>query len=139
MSVEDFLNKMIELNASDLFITVGKPACVKVNGSIVNLEGPELTPEKAKEMVLGLMEEKQQKEFLEKKEYNFAIKTKSSGRFRVSAFFERFNVGAVIRSILTEIPSLEQMELPKILGDLAMIKRGMVLVVGATGVSDIHW
>ena len=134
MSVEDFLNKMIELNASDLFITVGKPACVKVNGSIVNLEGPELTPEKAKEMVLGLMEEKQQKEFLEKKEYNFAIKTKSSGRFRVSAFFERFNVGAVIRSILTEIPSLEQMELPKILGDLAMIKRGMVLVVGATGV-----
>jgi len=134
MSFDDYLLKMVELKGSDLFITVGKPPCVKANGVFIDLETEPLTPDKCKALVMGLMDAKQQSEFLDRKEYNFAISTKATGRFRVSAFIERFNVGAVLRSILTKIPLLQDLELPAILGELAMIKRGLIIVAGATGV-----
>jgi twitching motility protein PilU len=134
MNFDVLLKKVVELQASDLFIAAGKPLCVKVHGSIVNLTNDVLTADKAKNIVMGLMSVKQQDEFLLKKELNFAIQTAQSGRFRVSAYFERFNVGAVLRRIKQEIPSLEELGLPANVNQFAMLKRGLVLLVGATGV-----
>lgn len=134
MNFDQLLKHMVELNASDLFIAVDKPPCVKVHGVVVPLKEQVLTPEKAKAMVLSLMNDKQQQEFHEKKEYNFAIHTKVAGRFRVSAFYERFHIGAVLRKINAVIPKLEDLGGPPILIDLAMEKRGLVIISGATGV-----
>lgn len=134
MNFDELLKKMVELKASDLFITAGKPPCVKVNGVVTPLEDTVLTPEKSRLMVLSLMDEKQQHIFLEHKEYNFAIQTQFAGRFRVSAYFERFHVGAVLRRISAEIPQLSTLGMPAILGNLVMMQRGLIILVGATGV-----
>lgn len=134
MNFDSLLTKVAELKASDLFIAAGKPLCAKVHGEIVNLTQEILTEEKAKAMVLGMMNAQLQAEFLEKKEANFAIQVANVGRFRVSAFFEKFNVGAVLRMISVEIPTLETLGLPPIIGEFAMQKRGLVLLIGATGV-----
>lgn len=134
MNFDVLLKKVVELQASDLFITAGKPLCVKVNGTIKSITNEILTPEKAKDIILSLMSEKQQEEFIHKKELNFAVQTPQSGRFRVSAYFERFNVGAVLRRIKGEIPKLDELRLPQIVNQFAMLKRGLVLLVGATGV-----
>lgn len=134
MNFDALLKKVVDLQASDLFITSGKPLCVKVNGTIQNLTADILTPEKAKSIVMSLMSTKQQDEFLVRKELNFAIQTTQAGRFRVSAYYERFNVGAVLRRIKGAIPLLEELDLPPIVSQFAMLKRGLVLLVGATGV-----
>ncbi len=134
MNFDALLKQMVKDNASDLFITAGKPPCIKINGVVSQLDELVLTPEKAKAMVFSLMDEKQQKEFVEQKEYNFAIQTQYAGRFRVSAFFEKFNIGAVLRRIKADIPTLESLRLPKTISELTMLKRGLVIVVGATGV-----
>lgn len=134
MNFDQLLKKMVNMQASDLFIAAGKPPCVKVHGNVTPLDEPVLTPEKAKAMVFSLMHADQQKEFEKRKEYNFAIQTQFAGRFRVSAFYERFHVGAVLRRISAEIPQLKDLDLPPIIGELAMLKRGLVIIAGATGV-----
>lgn len=134
MNFDQLLSKVVELKASDLFIISDKPPSVKVNGAVTSLDTKVLTSEQAKAMVLSLMDEKQQKEFQEKKEYNFAIQTKYAGRFRVSAYYERFHVAAVLRRISAQIPLLQDLNMPSILADLSMQKRGLVIVAGATGV-----
>lgn len=134
MNFDALLKQMVDDNASDLFITAGKPPCIKINGVLVQLNEPILTPEKAKAMVFSLMDEHQQKEFITQKEYNFAIQTQYAGRFRVSAFFEKFNIGAVLRRIRSDIPALDSLRLPKVISELAMLKRGLVIIAGATGV-----
>lgn len=134
MNFDQILRKMVSVQASDLFITAGKPVCMKVNGVISPVDDQELTPDKAKAMVLSLMDESQQKEFAIHKELNFAIQTQYAGRFRVSAFYERFHVGAVLRRINAVIPKIEELGFPPILSELVMQKRGMILLAGATGV-----
>lgn len=133
MNFEALLNKVIELKASDLFITAGKPLCAKVNGRMINLTEEILTPERSKSIVLGVMNPTQQSEFLLRKESNFAIQTNNEDRFRVSAFFERFNIGAVLRRIKGEIPKLETLGVPEQLANFAMLKRGLIIMAGATG------
>lgn len=134
MNFDQLLKQMVSEQASDLFITAGKPPCIKVHGSVMPLDEPVLTPEKAKQMVFSLMNDKQREEFVARKEYNFAIQTQYAGRFRVSAFYEKFHVGAVLRRISAEIPTLESLGVPPILDDLVMQKRGLVIIAGATGV-----
>jgi twitching motility protein PilU len=134
MNFDALLKQMVTDNASDLFITAGKPPCIKINGAVVQLDEPVLTPEKAKAMVFSLMDEHQQKEFIAQKEYNFAIQTQYAGRFRVSAFFEKFNVGAVLRRIRADIPVLNNLGLPPIISELTLLKRGLIIIAGATGV-----
>ena len=133
MGFEAVLAKAEEMKASDLFIIANKPLVVKIEGEFVNLTEEILTAEKTKSLILGLMTKEQQSEFLAKKELNFAVETPNQERFRISAFFERFNVGAVLRRIRADVPDLKSLNLPKQLGDFAMIKRGLVLMVGATG------
>ncbi|HZJ95798.1 MAG TPA: PilT/PilU family type 4a pilus ATPase [Thiopseudomonas sp.] len=133
MEFEKFLRLMVEKGGSDLFITTGVAPSMKVNGRIIPLTKTPLTPEMAREVVLGVMNDQQRRDFARDLECNFAISARGIGRFRVSAFYQRNLVGMVLRRIETKIPSLDDLKLPAILKDLAMSKRGLVLFVGATG------
>ncbi|WP_066959486.1 PilT/PilU family type 4a pilus ATPase [Microbulbifer sp. Q7] len=133
MEIERLLQLVSEKGASDLFITAGVPASIKLHGKIVPVSTSPLTPEKAREMVVGIMNDRQKKEFAETKELNFAISVRNVGRFRVSAFFQRNLVGMVLRRIETKIPTIDGLGLPEQLKELAMTKRGLIIFVGATG------
>jgi twitching motility protein PilU len=131
--MEKFLRVMVEKNASDLFITAGVPASMKVHGRMMPLTKTPLAAEQCRDIVLGLMNQRQRKEFDEHKECNFAINATGIGRFRASAFYQRNVIGMVLRRIETKIPSVDELGLPDIVKDLAMSKRGLILFVGATG------
>ncbi len=133
MDFEGLLKFMVSKKASDLFITSGVPPCMKINGKVVPVTQKELSAEKAREVVLSIMNEEQRRDFARTKECNFAISASGVGRFRVSAFQQRNNIGMVLRRIETTIPTLEQLKLPEVLKQLAMTKRGLVIFVGATG------
>ncbi len=130
---QNLLKKMVERNGSDLFITKGFPPAIKVDGTIHKATDSPLTSDQSAMMVRAIMNDKQIKEFDATKECNFAIAPKGIGRFRVSAFIQQGHVGAVLRTITTEIPTLQELELPPILKDVVMNKRGICLVVGGTG------
>ncbi|MBE0483517.1 MAG: PilT/PilU family type 4a pilus ATPase [Bacterioplanes sp.] len=133
MAMEKFLRLMMEKGASDLFITAGVSPSMKVHGQILPLSKNPLSAEQTREVVMGLMNSKQQAEFEEKKELNFAINASGIGRFRASAFYQRNVCGMVLRRIETKIPSVDQLGLPDIIKELSMAKRGLILFVGATG------
>ncbi len=133
MEIEQLLKLMVEKGGSDLFISAGVPPSMKINGKMIPVTKTPLTPEKTREIVFGVMSEAQRKEFAETKEMNFAISSRGIGRFRVSAFYQRNLVGMVLRRIETQIPTAEQLKLPKVINELAMTKRGIVIFVGATG------
>ena len=130
---QNLLKKMVEKEGSDLFITAGFPPAIKVDGTIHKATDTPLSSEQSAMMVRSIMNDKQIKEFDATKECNFAITPQGIGRFRVSAFIQQGHVGAVLRTITTEIPTLDGLELPPILKDVVMNKRGLVIVVGGTG------
>jgi twitching motility protein PilU len=130
---QNLLRKMVERNGSDLFLTRGFPPAIKVDGTIHKATDTPLSADQAAMMVRSIMNDKQIKEFDATKECNFAIAPQGIGRFRVSAFIQQGYIGAVLRTITTEIPTLEELELPPILKDVVMNKRGIVIVVGGTG------
>ena len=131
--MQTLLKKLVAKNGSDLFITAGFPPAIKIDGEIHRAAEQQLTPEQSATMVRAIMNDKQAKEFDATQECNFAINPKGIGRFRVSVFVQQSQVGAVLRRIVTEIPTVEELELPPILKDIVMTKRGLVLLVGATG------
>ena len=133
MDIEKLLKLVAVKKASDLFITAGFPPSVKLDGRLMPVTKTPLTATEAKDMVLGVMDEKQRLEFELKQECNFAIAKMGVGRFRVSAFQQRNQSGMVLRRIEEKIPSIEDLKLPPILKDLTMAKRGLVILVGATG------
>ncbi len=130
---QNLLKKMVEKEGSDLFLTTGFPPAIKVDGTIHKATDTPLSPDQSAMMVRSIMNDKQVKEFDATKECNFAISPQGIGRFRVSAFIQQGMVGAVLRTITTEIPTLESLELPPILKDVVMNKRGLCIVVGGTG------
>ncbi len=131
--IQNLLRKMVELNGSDLFITSEFPPAIKIDGTIKPFADRPLTSAQSSLIVRSIMNDKQAKEFDATRECNFAIAPQGIGRFRVSAFVQQGHVGAVLRRIVTEIPTLEELELPQQLKDVAMTKRGLCLVVGGTG------
>lgn len=130
---EKLLKVVVDQGASDLFVTAGMPPSIKVNGQLVPLAKLGLTPDQSLEIVQSTMNEKQIQEFHAERECNFAIQSPTSGRFRVSAFFQRNFAGMVLRRIESVIPTCEELGLPPIVKDLAMTKRGLIIFVGATG------
>ncbi len=132
MDLDKMLRLMADKKSSDLFITAGLPPSMKVDGVIKQLTPESLSPEKAREIVLGAMNEAQRKEFMLSHECNFAISVRGVGRFRVSAFYQRNLVGMVLRRIETHIPTAGELGLPDVINELAMTKRGLILFVGAT-------
>ncbi len=131
--MQGLLKKMVDKDASDLFITAGFPPAIKIDGEIHKAAEHPLTREQSAVIVRAIMNDKQARDFDADKECNFAIAPQGVGRFRVSAFIQQGAVGAVLRQIITKIPSVEDLELPPILKDIAMTKRGLVILVGATG------
>lgn len=133
MNIDDLLERVVKDKASDGFISAGAAPSIKVDGQLHRINDDILSPEEAKRIVLSVMREDQQQEFLEHHECNFAITRGDLGRFRVSAFVQREHCGMVLRRIESQIPSIESLDLPPIIRDLAMTKRGLVIFVGATG------
>lgn len=133
MDIDKLLRIMVEKGASDLFITAGVPPSIKVNGKVLAVTSTPLSPEKTRETVFGVMNEAQRRDFTTDKECNFAISARGVGRFRVSAFYQRNLAGMVLRRIETTIPRIDDLGLPEVVKELAMTKRGLVVIVGATG------
>src|SRR5581483_5779387 len=131
--VHELLRVMLSKKASDLFITAGFPPAFKVDGKMTPVSNQNLTPTHTVEIARALMNDKQAQEFEATKECNFAISPPGIGRFRVNAFVQQQRVGMVLRTITTAIPKFEDLGLPTVLKDVVMTKRGIVLVVGATG------
>ena len=131
--MQDLLRRVVERKGSDLFITAGFPPAIKIDGEIRPQSEKPLSAEQAATMVRAIMNDRQTREFDATKESNFAIAPPGIGRFRCSAFIQQGNTGCVIRTIQSKIPTIEELELPPILKDIVMSKRGLVIVVGATG------
>ncbi|WP_372777291.1 PilT/PilU family type 4a pilus ATPase [Litorivivens sp.] len=133
MAIDKMLKIMSDKGASDLFITAGVPPSIKLHGKMTPISTQSLSPDQARELVLGVMNEGQRREFSERRECNFAISARGVGRFRVSAFQQRNFAGMVLRRIETKIPEVDDLGLPEVVKDLAMTKRGLIIFVGATG------
>jgi twitching motility protein PilU len=133
MEVRDFLKTMVERDASDIYLTADSPPVFRINGVTESVGDGTLTNDQLEGLADAIMKERQRKEFQETMEMNLALSYEDLGRFRVNIFRQRGNVGLVIRQIKVEIVPVDQLGLPPVIKDIAMSKRGLVLVVGATG------
>ncbi len=131
--MQDLLKRMVDKKGSDLFITAGFPPAIKIDGEVRAQADKALSPEQSAVLVRAIMNDRQTRDFDSTKECNFAISPSGIGRFRVSAFVQQGLIGCVVRLINSKIPTIEDMELPVILKDVVMSKRGLVIVVGGTG------
>ena len=133
MDIVTILKAVVKHDASDLFITAGRPPSLKVNGQLATLTQTPLTEVEARDLVISTMNDEQKKAFERDKECNYGIDTASAGRFRVSAMFQRNKAAMVLRRVKADIPTIEDLGVPEIIKDLSMTKRGLVLFAGATG------
>ncbi|HIP95054.1 MAG TPA: PilT/PilU family type 4a pilus ATPase [Leucothrix sp.] len=131
--VHQLLNSTLDNGASDLFITSLAGPSIKKDGQMKSLSDQKLTTEQAGFLVRSIMNDKQLKEFEEHMECNFAISLPGKARFRVNTFTQRGSPGMVLRHIPNYIPSFKELVLPPVLKDISMTKRGLVIMVGATG------
>ncbi len=133
LDIRKLLTVMNEHDASDLYITIESPPCYRVNGTVRPAGNRLLEPEDTERLAHSIMSEKQQREFEETNEQNLALYYPSLGRYRVNVYRQRGCVGMVLRQIKTNIQTLDDLELPPVIKDISMTKRGLVLFVGATG------
>ncbi len=131
--MQTLLKKLVAKGGSDLFITAGFPPAIKIDGEVHRAAQQELEPDQSAVLVRSIMNDRQARDFDATKECNFAINPQGIGRFRVSAFIQQGQVGAVLRTIITKIPTVDELELPENLKEIAMTTRGLVIIVGATG------
>jgi twitching motility protein PilU len=131
--MHDLLRLMLSKNGSDLFITADFPPAFKIDGKMTPVSNQPLSSSHTVELSRAIMNDKQAAEFEATKECNFAISPGGLGRFRVSAFVQQGKVGLVLRTITTTIPQLDDLGVPPVLKEVAMTKRGLVIMVGATG------
>lgn len=133
MEIVTILKAAVKHDASDIFVTSGRPVTLKVSGRMATLSQDSLADDEARDLVLSTMSDEQKRTFERDKECNYAIDTKGAGRFRVSALYQRSKIAMVLRRIKDEIPTIEELNVPEIIKELAMTKRGLVIFVGATG------
>ena len=131
--MQDLLRAMVAKSASDLFITAGFPPAIKVDGRVTPVANQPLTAQHTSEIARAMMNDKQAAEFEATKECNFAVSPGGIGRFRVSALMQQGRVAMVLRTINTTIPRFEDLNLPMVLKDIVMMKRGLVIMIGGTG------
>ena len=129
----DLLKLMSQKNGSDLFITVGFPPAMKIDGKMTPVSKQALTADNAKALTYCIMNDRQLKEFDATKECNFAVAPPGIGRFRCNAFVQQGFPGLVARTITTDVPDIDKMGLPEVLKDVVMVKNGLVIMVGGTG------
>ncbi len=133
LNTKPLFKLMVEKKASDLFFTANAPIKIKIEGQIFPVNKNVLTPEVVRQTAMGLMSPEQRERFLSELELDFAISRPGLGRFRVNVFMQRGYPAVVLRYITADMPRLESLNLPDVMRDLIMLKRGLVLVVGATG------
>lgn len=133
MNVKPLFKLMVDKKASDLFFTTYAPVMIKIDGKIMPVNQMELTPKMVRQAALELMDEQQLEAFSRDLEIDFAISEPGLGRFRVNIFHQRGNVAMVLRFITPDLPRLEDLGVPEILQDLVMLRRGLILMVGASG------
>ena len=131
--INDLLRLMISRNGSDLFITADFPPAIKVDGQVTKLSPQPLTGAHTQALARSIMSDKQAADFERSKECNFAIAPATIGRFRVSAFVQQSKIGMVLRVIPATLPTIDGLAMPPVLKDIAMSKRGLCILVGATG------
>ncbi|MFZ2855831.1 MAG: PilT/PilU family type 4a pilus ATPase [Rhodocyclaceae bacterium] len=131
--MHDLLRLMSQKNGSDLFITANFPPAIKIDGKVMPVSNQTLTPQHTADLARSIMNDRQAAEFESTKECNFAISPSGIGRFRVNAMVQQGRVGVVCRTINMSIPTLDELELPAVLKDIAMTKRGLAIFVGGTG------
>ncbi len=129
----DLLKLMVSKNGSDLFITAEFPPAFKIDGKIMPVSNQTLSPQHTVELARAIMNDRQAADFEATKECNFAISPSGIGRFRCNAFVQQGRVGLVLRTITTKIPTVEELKIPPVLKEVVMTKRGLVIMVGATG------
>lgn len=127
------LQQLVQLNASDLHLKVGRPPTIRLNGDLTALDHPPLKPEDLKTLAEQLMNPKQVKQFTEEKECDFAIGVPGIGRFRVNLYQQRGSLCFAMRAIPYQTRTIEELQLPKVLEEIALKPRGLVLVTGVTG------
>lgn len=133
MNVKPLFKLMVEKKASDLFFAPFAPAKIKIDGKIMPVNKLEMTPKMVRQAAIDLMDEDLLDTFTKELEVDFAISEPGLGRFRVNVFHQRGNVAMVLRYITAEMPTLDELGMPEQLKDLVMLKRGLVLMVGASG------
>ena len=133
MNVKPLFKLMVEKKASDLFFAPYAPAKIKIDGKIMPDNKLEMTPKMVKQAAIELMDDDQLETFSRELEIDFAISEPGLGRFRVNVFHQRGNVAMVLRYITSELPTLDSLGMPSQLKELIMLRRGLVLMVGATG------
>jgi twitching motility protein PilU len=133
MNVQPLFKLMVEKRASDLFFTCFAPVKIKIDGKIMPVNNLELTPKMVKQAAMELMDEDQLEELGRELEIDFAISKPKLGRFRINIFHQRGNLGMVLRYISADLPDLDELFMPPILKELVMFRRGLIMMVGATG------
>jgi twitching motility protein PilU len=131
--INDLLKLMISRSGSDLFITGDFPPAIKVDGKVTKVSPQPLSGAHTMALARSIMNDKQAAEFERTKECNFAVAPPGVGRFRVNAFIQQGKVGMVMRTIPATLPTIDALGLPSVLKDVTMTKRGLVILVGATG------
>ncbi|CAN5150384.1 PilT/PilU family type 4a pilus ATPase [soil metagenome] len=131
--IHDLLRLLVSKKGSDLFLTADFPPAFKIDGKVAPVSNQPLSAQHTIELARSVMNDKQAAEFEANKEVNFAIAPTGIGRFRVNGFVQQGKVGLVMRTINTRIPTVDELGLPLVLKDVAMTKRGLVIMVGATG------
>lgn len=133
LDLNDLLAELVERGGSDLHITVGMPPVLRINGKLVQTDGPRLTPGDTKELVYAILKQDQREKLEREWELDFAHALPGVARFRVNAYYQRDSLGAAFRHIPVQIDTFEELGLPRILGDFCHKPRGFVLVTGPTG------
>src|SRR5258706_2079938 len=133
MTSKPLFKLMVQRKASDLFFTCNAPVKIKIDGKIFRVNKQVLSPETVRQAALGLMTQDQIEHFNEELEIDFAISESGLGRFRVNVFYQRGYPAMVLRYITAEMPRLEDLGMPDVYKELVMLKRGMILMVGAAG------
>jgi len=133
MNVKPLFKLMVDKKASDLFFTTYSPVMIKIDGKIMPVNQVELSPKMVRQAALELMDETQLEAFTRDLEIDFALSEPGLGRFRINIFHQRGNVAMVLRFITPELPQLEELGMPEILKDMIMLRRGLILMVGASG------
>jgi twitching motility protein PilU len=133
MNVKPLFKLMVDKKASDLFFTTHAPVMIKIDGKIMPVNKMELTPKMVRQAALELMNETQLEEFTKNLEIDFAVSESGLGRFRVNIFHQRGNVAMVLRFVTPQLPTLDELRMPASLKDLVMLRRGLILMVGAAG------
>ncbi|SFF25493.1 PilT/PilU family type 4a pilus ATPase [Paracidovorax wautersii] len=131
--INDLLKLMVSRGGSDLFITADFPPAIKVDGKVTKVSPQPLTPAHTMTLARSVMSDKQVADFERTKESNFAISPAGIGRFRVNAFLQQGRVGMVLRTIPLQVPTIDGLNMPQVLKEVAMTKRGLCILVGATG------